>query len=71
MNPIYRLDKNITQKQSFKEADDHYTENQECTPSERLNRACFLINQIFCVNENTKMDKSHLTKRKFKNGESI
>ncbi|MDB5211529.1 MAG: hypothetical protein JWQ30_2356 [Sediminibacterium sp.] len=49
---------------SFEEADDHVTFWKDKTESERLNAACYLINQIFGVTEKTKIDWTITDKRK-------
>ncbi len=62
----YRLDKSIVTKQSFSEADDHVTYWLDKTEDERLNAACSIINQIFDVTPDTKVDRSVLSMRKHK-----
>ncbi|MEP6596754.1 MAG: hypothetical protein ABJA71_12445 [Ginsengibacter sp.] len=46
------------------EADDHVTYWNNKTEVERLNAACFIINQIFGVTLFDKIDFSHTNKRK-------
>lgn len=64
MEKKYRLDRTILQPTSFAEADDHVTYWKDKSETERLNAACFIINQIFGVTPSTKVDKSIIDKRK-------
>ena len=59
----YKMDRSKLTAQSFEEADDHVTFWEDKTPLERLNAACFIINNIYGVTAQTKMDKSLLTVR--------
>ena len=71
MNEIkkYKLDKSIITSMSFKETDDQveYWENK--SEYDRLDAACFIINQIFGVPPSDKVDFALTDKRKH-NGES-
>jgi len=49
---------------TFQESDNHVAYWEDKTPDERLNAACFLINQIFGVTQNTKVDKKIIDFRK-------
>ncbi len=60
----YRLDRTVVSKSTFEEADDHVTYYKDKSYLERLNHACFLINQIFCITQDTKIDKTLIQKRK-------
>lgn len=60
----YRMDRTVVSKSSFKEADDHVTFYKNKTPLERLNAACFIINSIFNVTPNTKVDRKITFARK-------
>lgn len=60
----YQLDRNVLKAMSFDEADDHVTYWQHKSMNERLNAACFLINQIFNVTPSAKIDLRFTDKRK-------
>ena len=60
----YKLDRSIVNAQSFEEANDHSTYWNAKTENERLNAACFIINQIFGVTPETKVDRTVITRRK-------
>jgi hypothetical protein len=60
----YRLDKTVFKAMSVEEADDHVTYWNDNTESERLNAACFIINQIFGVTPKTEIDFTITDKRK-------
>ncbi|MCY7422783.1 MAG: hypothetical protein LH478_13700 [Chitinophagaceae bacterium] len=62
----YRLDKSIVATKTFSEADDHVSYWIDKTEDERLNAACSIINQIFGVTPNTKVDRRVKSKRKHK-----
>ena len=64
----YKMDRSLVQKQTFEEADDHVRYWEDKTPLERLNAACFIINQIFGVTPQTKVDKTLVVARKHENG---
>ncbi|MEP6466041.1 MAG: hypothetical protein ABJB05_07030 [Parafilimonas sp.] len=64
----YKLDRTYVTKMSFEEADDHTTYWLDKTPDERLNAACFLINQIYGVTAETKVDRTIIDCRKFSDG---
>ena len=53
---------------SFEEADDHTTYWLDKTEDERLNAACFLINQLYGVTPETKVDRTITDQRKFSDG---
>ena len=61
----YKLDRTLVSALTFKEADDHVTYWSDKTEDERLNAACFLINQIYGVTPQTKVDRTITDKRKF------
>jgi translation initiation factor 2B subunit (eIF-2B alpha/beta/delta family) len=63
-NKSYKLDKTVFSAMTFEEADDHVSYWQNKSESERLNAACFIINQIFQVTPSTKLDVSITDKRK-------
>ena len=67
-NNQYRLDRNHVSALSFEESDDHITYWLDKTENERLNAACFLINQIYGVTPQTKIDRSITDQRKFSDG---
>ncbi len=60
----YRLDRTKVTSLTFNEADDHVNYWLEKTEDERLNAACFIINQIFGVTPQTKVDRTITDKRK-------
>ena len=49
---------------SFAEADNHVTYWEDKSMDERLNAACFIINQIFNVTPSSKIDLRFTDKRK-------
>ena len=60
----YKMNRSITSALTFEEANDHYSYWVDKTPDERLNAACFIINQIFGVTPQTKVDRTIITARK-------
>ncbi len=60
----YQVDRNEVNALSFNEADDHTSYWADKTEDERLNAACFIINQIFGVTPQTKVDRTLTDKRK-------
>ena len=60
----FKMDRSFVSKLTFEEADDHVTFYKNKTPLERLNAACFIINNVFQVTPETKIDKTKVTKRK-------
>ena len=64
-NDQYKIDRNFVTAMSFEEADDHVTYWLNKTPDERLNAACFLINQLYGVTPLTKVDRTIIDQRKF------
>ncbi len=67
-NNQYKLDRNNISAMSFEEADDHTTYWLDKTEDERLNAACFLINQLYGVTPDTKVDRTITDHRKFSDG---
>lgn len=63
-NNKYKLDKTAFSAMTVKEADDHVSYWKEKTETERLNAACFIINQIYQVTPSTKIDINIIDKRK-------
>lgn len=63
-NRIYRLDRTKVSSSTLAEANDHVSYWLEKTEDERLNAACFIINQIFGVTPLTRIDRSITDKRK-------
>ena len=63
-NKPYKLDKTVYSSMTFKEADDHSSYWDDKNEFERLNAACFIINQIFQVTPFTKVDITISDKRK-------
>jgi hypothetical protein len=60
----YKLDRTVVTALSFEEAEDHTSYWKDKTPGERLNAARFIINQIYGVTPQTKVDTSILDSRK-------
>jgi len=60
----YKMDRSFASQSTFKEADDHVTYYKDKTPKERLNAACFIINNIFQVTPKTKVDRNITFARK-------
>ncbi len=58
------MDRTVVSKSTFEEADDHVTFYKDKTPLERLEAACSIINQIFQVSPDSKMDKTVIQSRK-------
>lgn len=52
------MDRTVVTKSSFAEADDHVTFYKDKSPLERLNAACFIINSIFKVTPDFKVDRT-------------
>ena len=63
----YRLDKTAFQAMTVGEADSHYGYWKNKSLQERLYAACYLINQMYGVTPQTKIDITAFTKRKHKN----
>ncbi len=62
----YKMDRTVSTASSFAEADDHVTYWEGKTPMERLQAACFIINNLYNVTAATKIKKDILTARKHK-----
>ena len=60
----YKLDKTSLTAMTFEEADDHVIYWKNKSESERLDAACFIINQIFEVTPFDKVDFTFTNKRK-------
>jgi hypothetical protein len=60
----FRMDRSVVSKSTFEEADDHVTFYKDKTPLERLNHACFRINQIYQTTTETKVDRSVVSSRR-------
>lgn len=67
----YKLDRTMLCATTADNADDHVSFWNDKTAIERLNAACFIINQIFGVTPKTKVDVSITAKRKHGNGRII
>ena len=63
-NKGYEIDRKKVVAQTFDQANDHVSYWADKTPEERLNAACFIINQIYGVTPQTKVDRSVVSKRK-------
>ena len=61
---LYCLDRKAITSLTFNEADNHINYWAQKTEDERLNAACFIINQIFGVTAQTKVDRNITDKRK-------
>ena len=64
----YMLDKTVFQASTVEEADNHYAYWKDKSLKERLEAACYLINQFYGTTPQTPIDKTVFTKRKHKNG---
>jgi hypothetical protein len=64
----YRIDKTAFRAMTVQEADDHYGYWKNKSHKERLEAACYLINQFYDTTPKTPVDKTVFTKRKHKNG---
>ena len=60
----YKMKRSVISALSFEEADNHVEYWQNKTPMERLNAACFIINNLFNLTAATRMQKDILTARK-------
>ena len=60
----YKMNRSVISALSFEEADNHVEYWQNKTPMERLNAACFIINNLFNLTPSTRMQKDILTARK-------
>ncbi len=60
----YKMRRNVVTSSSFAEADDHVTYWEDKTPMERLQAACFIINNLYNVTAATKIRKDIMTVRK-------
>ncbi len=60
----FRMDRTKVSAQTFEEANDHVTYWLDKTEDERLNAACFIINQIYGVTQHTKVDRTVTSCRK-------
>jgi hypothetical protein len=59
----FKLNRQVVQKTSFKDADDHVSFYKDITPHQRLENACFIINQIF-TEEQRKVKRQITSSRK-------
>ena len=64
-NNEYKIDRSLVTALSFEEADDHVSYWLDKTEDERLNAACFLINQVYNVTPQTQVDRTVIDQRKF------
>jgi len=60
----YPIDRTQVSAMSFEEANDHVSYWLTKTEDERLNAACFLINQLYGVTQYTKVDRTAMDHRK-------
>jgi hypothetical protein len=63
----YRLDKTVFQGMTVEEANHHYANWKNKSFKERLDAACYLINQFYGTTPQTPINKTVFTKRKHKN----
>jgi len=64
----YTLDKTVFQAMTVQDVDNHYGYWKNKSLKERLDAACYLINQFYGVTPQTPVDKTVFTKRKHRNG---
>ena len=67
----YPLHRTEVSAMSFEEANDHVSYWITATEEERLNAACFLINQLYGVTPFTKVDRTVTNTRNFSDGRSV
>jgi hypothetical protein len=60
----YKMKRDVVTASSFAEADNHVTYWEDKTPMERLQAACFIINNLYNVTAATKIRKDIMTERK-------
>ena len=60
----YKLVRSEVNAMTFKEANDHVSYWADKTEDERLNAACFIINRIFRVTPETKVERKITERRK-------
>ena len=60
----HKMNRSVVSASSFEEADNHVEYWQNKTPMERLNAACFIINNLFNITAATQMRKDILIARK-------
>ena len=63
----YSLDKTAFNKLTFEEAGNHFAYWKNKSYKERLEAACYLINQMFGTTPQTPIDTTVFTKRRHKN----
>jgi hypothetical protein len=64
----YIMDRTVLRSMTFEQADDHVSYWNNKTNTERLNAACFIINQIFNTTPFDKIDLTVTDKRKHSDG---
>jgi hypothetical protein len=64
----YIMDRTVLRSMTFEQADDHVSYWNNKTNTERLNAACFIINQIFNTTPFDKIDLTITDKRKHSDG---
>ncbi|HMO62728.1 MAG TPA: hypothetical protein PKC39_12055 [Ferruginibacter sp.] len=62
------MQRTVVSASTFEEADNHVSYWLDKSTTERLNAACFIINNLFSVSPDTKMRKDVLTARKHSDG---
>lgn len=60
----YKLDWTVLKPMTVEDADDHVSYWNDKTEDQRLNAACFIINNIFSVTPYHKIDFAYTDKRK-------
>lgn len=58
------MDRRVSAKLTFEEADDHVTFYNDKTPIERLNYVCDIINSIYDSSPDQKVDRTIISSRK-------
>jgi hypothetical protein len=64
----FKMNRTVVTTSSFEEADDHVNYWEDKTPMERLNAACFIINNIYSVTASTPVQKHLVDARKHSDG---
>ncbi len=65
---VYRLVRSVAKSMTFEEADNHISFWSEKSGDERLNAACFVINNIYGVTPQTKVNRTVITNWKHQYG---
>jgi hypothetical protein len=67
MKEQFKMDRSLVVAQSFEEANNHTNFYDNKSIQERVNAACFIIYNIYGTNQQTKVDRTIVSKRKHEN----